>query len=125
MTSGPISFRVDGEPRRYSLAEMFLANAEDDYVCDWLRDARPGDVLREIVEVECLGEPADVLTAPTLAPEAALPPAPPEAIEAVFEYEDGYLVLLDDLARAWEGVSYTRATELVPSIYGLCVSEAS
>lgn len=106
-----LSFRVDGEPRRYSLDEMVVANAEDDYVLEWLRGARPGDVLREIVEVECLAEHPD------------LPPCPAGAVEALLAAE-GYEIIMDDLARAWEGTSYTRPQELVPSIYALCAAEA-
>jgi hypothetical protein len=49
-----VAFRVDGEPRRFSLAEMLEANADDAHVCGWLRAARPGDVLPGVVPVECI-----------------------------------------------------------------------
>jgi hypothetical protein len=42
---------MDASEPDVPLATMLVVNAEDEYVCDWLRSAEVGDVLNEVIVV--------------------------------------------------------------------------
>lgn len=48
-----VAFLVDGTGP-YTLTEMLAANADSTDVCEWAQVAKPGDVLRDIVECRCV-----------------------------------------------------------------------
>lgn len=47
-----------------------------------------------------------------------------DAVEAVYDYEEGYLPILGDLAKAWAGTSFTPACDLVDAIRTMVLAEA-
>lgn len=51
----PRAYAVEGAPWTFSVASMLAANSDAPEVCEWVLNAKPGDVLRGIVRVDCVG----------------------------------------------------------------------
>lgn len=47
-----ILFQVDGEP--FTKEDMLAVNAEDAELCEWIEQAKPGDVFPAFVRCECV-----------------------------------------------------------------------
>lgn len=99
------------------IAEMSteaLRGEADDYSGPYTRSALVAYVTKQRTQCDCDGVNCG---------GCPVHDAAPEIVEAVYEYEEGYLQILSDLGRAWEGSSCVRAVELVPSIIDMLLGE--